>query len=113
MEEISQFGKAGDTDPHHLIDWDGVKVQGRGGVPFATGVLWENDLDYPAAKALAASLVTEKPFRPFSADSLEEAKRLIRECGRTVCTLEPEAVGELASGLTELKEYARKLGRLS
>ena len=34
MEEISQFGKAGDTDPHHLIDWDGVKVQGRGGVPF-------------------------------------------------------------------------------
>lgn len=85
----------------------------RGGVPFATGVLWENDLDYPAAKALAGSLVTEKPFRPFSADSLEEAKRLIRECGRTVCTLEPEAVGELASGLTELKEYARKLGRLS
>ena len=91
----------------------GYRKLQRGGVPFATGVLWENDLDYPAAKALAASLVTEKPFRPFSADSLEEAKRLIRECGRTVCTLEPEAVGELASGLTELKEYARKLGRLS
>ena len=28
----------------------------RDGIPFAAGILWENDLDYPAAKALAVFL---------------------------------------------------------
>ena len=34
----------------------------REGIPFAAGILWENDLDYPSAKALAAEVVSVKAF---------------------------------------------------
>ena len=34
----------------------------RDGIPFAAGILWENDLDYPAAKALASEVVSVKAF---------------------------------------------------
>ena len=37
----------------------------REGIPFAAGILWENDLDYPSAKALAAEVVSEKAFTTF------------------------------------------------
>ena len=32
----------------------------REGIPFATGILFQNDLDYPVAKALAAKVVEEQ-----------------------------------------------------
>ena len=38
----------------------------REGIPFAAGILWENDLDYPSAKALAVEGVSEKVFTQFS-----------------------------------------------
>ncbi len=52
----------------------------RQGIPFATGILWENDLDYPAARSLAAEVVG---------------------------TLKPEAGGELYPELLELTEYGK------
>ena len=54
----------------------------REGTPFATGVLWKNDLDYPAAKALAVEVVAEEAFQPFSKHKLEEAKELIKAAMR-------------------------------
>lgn len=41
----------------------------REGIPFAAGILWENDLDYPSAKALAVEVVSEKVFTQFSEHS--------------------------------------------
>lgn len=86
----------------------------RQGIPFATGVLWENDLDYPAACALAAETVAEKAFHAFSQDKIERAKRLIESCRQVICACEPEkdpAAG-LAGGLLELADYAGRLGKL-
>ena len=84
----------------------------REGIPFAAGILWENDLDYPSAKALAAEVVSEKAFTPFSEAQLARAKQLIDNCERVICTLNMEALGGLGEGLRELKEYARELGKL-
>lgn len=84
----------------------------REGVPFAAGILWENDLDYPAARALAAGLVSEKPCRPFSEEAVDRAEKLIDSCRQVVCAPGPEMMeGELAGGLRELVRYARSQGK--
>ena len=83
-------------------------------VPFAAGILWKNDLDYPAAKALAARLITEKPFCLFSEKKLKEAKELMVCCNRVICApgLEGELSGEMASGLRKLIQYAKEQHKL-
>ena len=86
----------------------------REGVPFAAGILWENDLDYPAARALAAGLVSEKPYHPFSGEAVSQAKRLIDSCRQVVCAPGLEMMeGGLAGGLRELVRYARSQGKFS
>lgn len=85
----------------------------REAVPFATGILWENDLDYPAAAALAAEVVSERPYRPFSDDSVRRARSLIDECDQVICTTDPDEAGELAEKLRALREYAEASGKLS
>ena len=84
----------------------------REGIPFAAGILWENDLDYPSAKALAVEVVSEKAFTPFSEAQLARAKQLIDNCERVICTLDIENLGSLGEGLRELEAYAHKLGKL-
>lgn len=84
----------------------------REGTPFATGVLWKNDLDYPAAKALAVEVVAEEAFQPFSKHKLEEAKELIKGCDKVLCTLDLSQTGELAAGVLELLSYAEKIGKI-
>lgn len=83
----------------------------RAGIPFAAGILWKNDLDYPAARSLAAELVCEEPFHPFSGAAILRAKELIDACAEVVCALPPDACGELLSPLRELEEYAREQGK--
>ncbi|MGN0658641.1 MAG: ABC transporter ATP-binding protein [Emergencia sp.] len=74
----------------------------RDGIPFAAGVLWENDLDYPAAKALASEVISEKAGSRISEVSLQKAKALIGRCEEVICTLNPDDMGELAEPLKEL-----------
>jgi len=85
----------------------------RAGIPFAAGILWENDLDYPAAKALAAELVSVKPFGRIGEAELCQAKKLIDSCREVICTLDLEQCGELSEILHELVEYADKQGKLA
>ena len=59
----------------------------RLGIPFAAGVLHQNDLDYPVAKELAAELVEESAYQPISAETLQHAMALLERCGKVVCTL--------------------------
>ena len=82
----------------------------REGIPFATGILWKNDLDYPAARALAARLIAEKSFCQFSEKKLKEAKELMEGCRRVICApgLEGELNGDMANGLRELIQYAKE-----
>ena len=83
----------------------------REGVPFAAGILWENDLDYPPAKALAAKVLSVVPFGEISQDLVEEAKRWIDGCESVLCTLMPEMC-ERNTALSELRSYAAEQGKL-
>lgn len=57
----------------------------RRGIPFATGVLHESDIDYEVAKALAAEVITEKPFEPISGAAYEKALAVMKRCQKVIC----------------------------
>ena len=78
----------------------------RKGIPFATGVLHENDLDYPVAAALSAEMVSEKPYTAITRDHLEAAKGLLSTCRQLVCPL-PAFGGENAANAELVKEAER------
>ena len=84
----------------------------RQGMPFATGILWENDLDYPAARALAAEVVSVKAFCRIGEDTMGRAKSLIDSCEIVLCTLDLTGAGELSEELRALQNYAQSWGQV-
>lgn len=80
----------------------------RAGTPFATGILWENDLDYPSARALASEVVSVKAFSRIDSASMKRAKELIDLCGQVICTWNPDEKEALPTELSELYTYAQK-----
>ena len=81
----------------------------RKGIPFATGIIYENDLDYPVAKALAAEVIAEHPFEPVAQEKIQAAKKTIDKCKRVICCR--ENFGSLETFQRELLEYAEQLGK--
>lgn len=82
----------------------------RNGNAFATGILYENDLDYPVAKSLASEVVVSKAFEPVEKQTLEQAKKIIDSCSQVICTRENFGSFDLAN--QELSEYAKQNGKL-
>ena len=60
----------------------------RKGVPFAAGVLHENDMDCQVAKALAAEVVTEKAFCEIGTESYEKARKIMNRCKKVICCVQ-------------------------
>lgn len=83
----------------------------RQGIPFAAGVLHENDVDFPVAKALAAQVVSEKSFEPISDDTLRQAEQCMERCGKVICCLRSFGSGNGRNRL--LLEHAKALGKLA
>ncbi|MEA4929093.1 MAG: ABC transporter ATP-binding protein [Candidatus Limiplasma sp.] len=77
----------------------------RRGIPFAAGVLQENDIDYPVAKALASEVISERPFEPIGEETIKRALQTLDKCDRAVCCA--AAFGEMNRGNLALREYAR------
>lgn len=84
----------------------------RKAVPFAAGILWENDLDYPSARALASEVVSVKAFHKIDEASLQRARELIDSCREVICTLDMEQIGEWGKGLAGLRRRAEEQGKL-
>ncbi len=82
----------------------------RQGVPFAAGILPENDVDFPAASALAAQIITEKPFQPMGEDSFRQATALMERCRRVLCPL--TVFGPVNEKNRLLRDMARGAGKL-
>ncbi len=82
----------------------------RQGIPFATGILFRNDLDYPVAKALAAEVIETEAFEPVPEETLLAAKRAVDSCGSVICCREDFGTFEAAN--RELLAYARQSGKL-
>ena len=82
----------------------------RKGIPFAAGVLHENDMDLPAAQALAAQIITERAFEPIGEQALAQAKACMETCTRVICC--PEQFGTMNVGNQQLMQLAQKQGKL-
>lgn len=59
----------------------------RQGIPFATGILQQNDLDYPIAKSLAALLIGERAYQPVGPQTLRDAQEQMLRCEKVLCPL--------------------------
>jgi iron complex transport system ATP-binding protein len=81
--------------------------------PFAAGILWENDLDYPSAKALASEVVSVKPFARIGREELDRAKELMDGCEKVICAIPLTELGEYnQQEMMELYHYAEEQGKL-
>ncbi|MDO4343636.1 MAG: ABC transporter ATP-binding protein [Eubacteriales bacterium] len=65
----------------------------RQGIPFAAGVLHENDVDYEVAKALASEVITEKAFEPIGEEAFRRAEDVIKDCREVICCLKEFGTG--------------------
>ena len=82
----------------------------RSGIPFAAGILPENDLDTPVARALAAQVVTEKAFFPVGEAAFRQAVEMMGRCRQVICCL--SEFGPVNQRNWELAELARRQGKL-
>ena len=80
---------AGDTPEVFVLAGAGTgiplyrKLQ-RENIPFATGILYTNDLDHRLARLLAAEVISAPPFRPIPEETLDEALNIMRRCRRVI-----------------------------
>ena len=79
------------------------------GVPFAAGILHENDVDCQVAAALASRVVTEKPFHEISEQTLREALDVMAGCGRILLCSVPLGPGN--ARMSELIAAAEASGK--
>ena len=49
--------------------------------PFATGILFENDIDCQVAQALSCHVVTAPAFEPVTEEQFQQAATLLQQCG--------------------------------
>lgn len=59
----------------------------RQGIPFAVGVLHENDVDYAVAKFLAGCVITQQPFEEIGEEQIAQAKSILFHCKKIICCL--------------------------
>ena len=83
----------------------------RMSIPFAAGVLHENDIEYPIAKALAAVVISEKAFEPISEPQTDKALCIMSKCRKVLCPL--NEFGTFNKGNEILLEKAKELNILS
>ncbi len=78
-------------------------------IPFIAGILYENDGEYPVAKALAAETLTAEAFEPIPEDTLEEAKRKLDGCRKLICCR--QRFGTMEQANEALFSYAKAQGK--
>lgn len=75
-------------------------------IPFATGILYTNDVDYQLARLLATEVITEEPFYRITREHLQKALQVMEKCKKVICADVP--IGECNKGLEELIRAAEK-----
>lgn len=82
----------------------------RSGCPFIAGILYENDIDYLAAMALAAHVIAAEPFEEVSEERMNEAKQWIDRCDKVICCREKFGTWDRAN--EDLWLYAKETGKI-
>ncbi len=83
----------------------------RAGVPFITGILSENDVDYQAAMHLANEIIAAPAYEPIGEEVYERALEIMKTCDRVICPL--EQFGTLNEANRRLRQEAERLGLLA
>lgn len=78
------------------------------GLPFITGVLHENDIDYQLASDIAAKVIGEQSFMEIRKDTLDEAIQCLRTCDTVINCL--RSYGEMNDKNRLLYKKAIELG---
>lgn len=79
----------------------------RLGIPFAAGVLHENDVDYAVAKFLACRVISQQPFEEVGEEQIIQAKSILYHCDKIICCLKD--FGKMNRRNEELLREAEKL----
>ncbi len=82
----------------------------RDGVPFATGILYTHDLDYPTARALASEVVSLPGERAMCGEQFQAAKRLVDQCTEAVVCR--DSFGPWEEENRKLLEYILESGKV-
>lgn len=82
----------------------------RKNIPFAAGVIHENDIEMPAAGLLASALITEKAFEPIGRKAFEKAAEIMEKCRGVICAC--ESFGAMNEANRSLRERAEAAGIL-
>jgi iron complex transport system ATP-binding protein len=77
-------------------------------IPFVTGILHENDIDYQIAGALAGRVISEKSFERIGERSYREAVECLRSCDTVINCL--QGYGEMNEKNRALYETALSMG---
>ncbi len=81
----------------------------REGRAFITGILYENDLDYPVAKALASRVILAPAFEPVKEEAFQEARQALEGCEVLICC--KKTFGSLEEANRRLLQEAREQGK--
>ncbi|MGN0349320.1 MAG: ABC transporter ATP-binding protein [Roseburia sp.] len=81
----------------------------RQGTSFVTGILFQNDQDYPVARALATDVIEAKSFEPINEALLMEAKEKIDCCRKVICC--KSVFGSFEKANEELLHFVRAAGK--
>lgn len=79
-------------------------------IPFAAGILYENDIDYRLARLLAAEVITEEPFEEIREETLQKAFETMGKCKRVINA--GVKIGTWNIGIERLLERAEIEGKL-
>ena len=82
----------------------------REGKVFITGILYDNDLDFPVAQALSKEVLFTKAFEPVDEALIVQAKQKIDEVSTVICCR--DHFGSLDTANRELYEYAKQQKKL-
>ena len=79
-------------------------------IPFAAGILYQNDVDYQVAKVLATQVIVEKPFREIRDETYKMALKTMQKCDRVIDA--GVEIGSINYKIVDLLEEAKRLGKL-
>ena len=82
----------------------------RSGIPFVTGILYRNDIDYPTAEALAVQVIASEAFEEVPEEQIREARQWMDRCDRVICCRENFGTWDRANAA--LRTYAKESGKL-
>ena len=82
----------------------------RKGIPFSTGILWENDQDMSAGEALSVNMISVPAFCKIKQEDYDKAVMEIDKCEKVICALDD--FGEFNVENKMLYRYAQQCGKL-